>query len=1056
MALTVALLLHWSASLEAAATLIFPRLGFETASFTGIAFVNPTGLEATLTITALGPDGTPLSGGQEFRNPVELKVPPFQQRAQVLAELFGTLLPADRFGWIRVVSTVDEVTGFFLYLNLGQETINAWDGADLPGPCRKLIFPRVRWGGGYTTELNLINPGSAEVEVTSRLFRAETGQFKDGVRAIRIPAQGMARLSPVTDFGVDQAADGSFLQVAASAPVAGFEIVRLAGKDIIGLNARPATEAFQILYFPQLAVLGPWTTHLGLINLSEEAVVADVSAHNADGSLYLGPALQGSNPAPVQIPPGGAVYRNLVDIFRFTGNQTVDGWLKVETARPVLNGFVSYGVTADGSEAAVTLQPTAMTRALFGHIATSPTLNPFTGVALLNPGKISNPVRIIAFNRDTGEPYGLFDGVLRPGERIAQLISELVPALKEQTVGGGFIWVKSEHPIYMTSLFGTPQVLANIPPQPSPPSFAPGDNAPKLAVSPPIAIVQPGKTQQFAVSGPAGNPAWKVNGQAGGNSAIGTISPAGLYTAPGDLPSALPVTISAELSSQEVSLKGGATVDVLKKEVLFQGTGVVQSVAYLRGLQRLYSAELEGTVTGGEVSPAAGNTGIFQAAPGNRLRITTLNGEEIVKLLEYRAGDGKDYLLLCSRTGGRVLRLDPSRQPATPVEVAGGFDQPNSMAIDALTGNLLVADRTQVWNVTRNQLEVGLTSAQRSRRPQPEERPSALVPNLQNARGVAADACTGRIYVTEGTGRLLAVDRVTGERTEIPDGLSAPGQILGLYRKEIPCPDAFQLLLADEGTGVVNLVGPSLGLATPWVNADQSRTHDIAYLPIGSGLGTGDAQKSGILLSESAGIYSTGQVTLVRVPDLYVDQQSNVGPPQFASDFLDPHGDTFGNLPNPPDLWFVYSGTEDNLMFFTLFFTSPVSPTELAGAIEIDADRNRLTGATAWVDLLSPYASDLGVELRIDLASFVPSPEAPPEFPYFGEVSVFNAVTGQAVGTAFAFGDPQSNYLILDLELDQFDLGSQVNYAVIVGPRTGGYSDVAPNGGFLTTQPPPQ
>lgn len=1031
-----------------ATTLIFPRLGFEEGTFTGVAFVNPSGTPARITLTALSPAGSPLTGPEGFRNPAVVEVPAFQQRARVLADLFGTLPPADRFGWIRADSDVDSVTGFFLFLD---GALTFWDGADLPVAGRKIVFPRIRLGDGYSTEINLINPSDVEAQITARLFQAETGQFRDSVRPVSVKAQGVARVSLVDDFGVDSAADGSYLQVVSSAPVAGFEIVRLQGKDIVGLNARSAGEGFQVLYFPQMAVLGPWTTRLGLINLSDEAVLANVFAHQADGSLYSGGALQGANPATVQIPPQGAVFRDVAEIFQFSGDTTVDGWLKVQTSRPVLSGFVTYGVPSSGSEAAVAQQPAALTRALFGHIAVGRGLDPFTGLALLNPGQISNSVRVMAFNRDTGQPYGIFDGVLRPGERLSKLITELIPVLEfEDFVGGGFIWVKSEHPLYMTSLFGTPRVLANIPPQPAPPAFGPGDGAPAVSIKPAIAIVQPGRTQQFNLTGPSGSRTWQVNGQTGGTAVTGQISPAGVYTAPANSPEALPVTISALVDADAGQLKAGASVDVLTKEVLFQGSGVVQSVAFLRGLQTLYSAELTAGAagSGGSDFQTGADSVIFVSAPGPRRQLASLPGEDIVKMIEYRAGNGKDFLLLCSRTSGKVLRMDPAT--GAYIEVAGGFSEPNSIAIDPLTGNLLVADKFSVRSVERTQLESGLAPTLRARFRNWTGAPPLQIGDVQDARGVSVDACNGRIYVSQATGGLVAVDRLTGDQVPVFSGSEAPGQLLGLYRKEVPCPDAFQLLLADRADGRVRLVGPALGLATEWVNSNQARTWDISYLPIGSDVGSGATQTSGILLSESAGLYGdANQVSLVNLPNLYVDQQINTPQDVRLGYVTDPFGDTFGQ--GGPDIWFVYGGTYETELSAGLFLAEPIEASELVGFVEVDLDRNPETGVTSLIDQNTPYASNLGVEYRVDLSTFEPDPESTPEFA-FGSADLVDAATGETVASAFCYFPAGSGALFINVSWPEtVSTSGQVNFGVLLGTRQGGYSDAAPNGGFLTT-----
>ena len=63
-----------------------------------------------------------------------------------------------------------------------------------------------------------------------------------------------------------------------------------------------------------------------------------------------------------------------------------------------------------------------------------------------------------------------------------------------------------------------------------------------LSITPTQATLFPAATQQFTASGPA---VWKVNGIQAGNSALGTISPTGLYTAPQRLPKPNTVTVMA-------------------------------------------------------------------------------------------------------------------------------------------------------------------------------------------------------------------------------------------------------------------------------------------------------------------------------------------------------------------------------------------------------------------------------------------------------------------------------------------------------------------------------
>ena len=86
------------------------------------------------------------------------------------------------------------------------------------------------------------------------------------------------------------------------------------------------------------------------------------------------------------------------------------------------------------------------------------------------------------------------------------------------------------------------------------PTPTPSANA--VLITPASATVQTGATQQFT----AGNTGvtWSVNGNVGGSSTIGLISPSGLYTAPSSLPTNPVVTITAQTSSAS----GTATVTI--------------------------------------------------------------------------------------------------------------------------------------------------------------------------------------------------------------------------------------------------------------------------------------------------------------------------------------------------------------------------------------------------------------------------------------------------------------------------------------------------------------
>src|SRR5215831_19846381 len=82
---------------------------------------------------------------------------------------------------------------------------------------------------------------------------------------------------------------------------------------------------------------------------------------------------------------------------------------------------------------------------------------------------------------------------------------------------------------------------------PTPPSTPPTSPI-SIMIAPQAATLFLGQTQSFAatVSGTSNAAVtWQVNGIAGGNSTVGQVSSAGLYTAPGTMPTPASVTLTA-------------------------------------------------------------------------------------------------------------------------------------------------------------------------------------------------------------------------------------------------------------------------------------------------------------------------------------------------------------------------------------------------------------------------------------------------------------------------------------------------------------------------------
>ena len=173
------------------------------------------------------------------------------------------------------------------------------------------------------------------------------------------------------------------------------------------------------------------------------------------------------------------------------------------------------------------------------------------------------------------------------------------------------------------------------------------NNPPSVTVSPATANVQEAGTQQFTASvintsNTSVN--WQVNGIAGGNTSVGTISSTGLYTAPAVVPSPASVTITAVLQA-DTSFFGNSIVTVtavqfgngsLKGNYVFSLGGIdVNGFAFYA--VGAVTADGNGNITGGEEDLNDVSSGYLQA--------TSVTGT-------YNVGsDGRGTLTLNSSIG---------------------------------------------------------------------------------------------------------------------------------------------------------------------------------------------------------------------------------------------------------------------------------------------------------------------------------------------------------------------------------------------------------------------
>lgn len=961
------LFLLWSLpfSLYAESRLVFPRLFFQQGRFSGIAIANPTSTEASITMTAYNPDGTLLSG-DGVTNPRNDTIPAGSQYAPLATQIFN--VPASIYDsatattvWMEVTSPVDGLTGFFLD---GNNSLDFLDGSDLSGTGADLIVPFIENAGGSTTEITLVNPDSAgPANVTVELVSEDGTLIR--THPVTLPARGALQ------GGVASLFPGVFdsvrtVRLHSDRPIASLAFVtRQPENSLVTVGARNAGSPVKVLYFPQLAQGADWSTYIGIANITFSQELVTLTAYQADGTLFAAPIVQ-NNPVALPVNAGGSIRVDAKTLFGFADAPLQVGWIKAEAGNPAITGYVEYG--AGTNRALVAAQTTPLTRFLFSHQANTPPY--YTGLAVLNPGSLIANVEVMSLSK-IGQGLGKTKRVLKPRQREAVLI--------DQWIGGaagavyGTIFLKSDVPVIATQLFGTNSftALSNVPPQEVPSAFDP-IGAGSLKVTPTVAVVETGKAKTFTATG-ATVSAWKVNGVSSGSAQSGTVTGSGQYMAPAVAPAQH--TQSLEAVTAEGDQSSAASVDIVQRETLTSALTLLTAVAYFQNLQRFFIAEqqvLSSAPSDGRSYVTIANTRISEVSPtGTGQSFYQMANDTVSKMVPFTDSGGNSHLLLAGIDSGTIYRLTLSSKALSTV--ATGLLQPNSMALDPVSGNLYVSEA----GASR------VTMIERSRFDTPSAAPLAMAESgstvqalvVPSPRGIAFDPCTGALFVSTADGVLHQF--LGNQDARIVTGLDTPGQVLVLQRQGFPsCYDAVTVFVAERSR--VAQIDPRAGSIISFLDATQD-VRDIGFFDKDSPFSRNGEES--IIIGEGPIGLGLSRVLVVSVGTLYRiipdDAPLSSGLefyPAGALDgstgsatritYYDRTGDTFatalsrqaGVVIADISSISVYQIGDQNVISVTL--TKPVVPAS-AGASNslfgyIDLDTQKGTGAPSHAD---PYRS---------------------------------------------------------------------------------------------------
>ncbi len=420
-------------------TLIFPRLAYQPGeTVEGYGFVNPAVDPARVRFTAIGAEG---------QTEASSALTDWASGGQAAYQADGLLgLSEATTGWVLAESDQPGLLGFFLS-QVYDPGLVAMDGAAVAtDTTQHAVLPRVKSSGGYSTDIFLVNPGSATVTITITGLDGQN-THDGGIRTI--PAGGYIRVSLVDLFGSDLF-DGALL-LDGDAGFTGNAVIRYDGDAIAlsSVNLQPVSDAAATLYAAHIArITDLYFTEINLVNPGPTDATATLSAFAEDGS-GLG------TPTEVTVPAGQMITLDDSALgLPVTGD--VQGWLRIDSPDAPLNGCLTFGNPVDTRyESTLPLQAAGGTDIYFAQVASGEVggVDFFTGLAIVNPHDQSVTVTIEVRASD-GSLLGSVTRTLSAGEKYVRLLPLIEGIGDLPVIATGYLHITADSPVLSFELFG--------------------------------------------------------------------------------------------------------------------------------------------------------------------------------------------------------------------------------------------------------------------------------------------------------------------------------------------------------------------------------------------------------------------------------------------------------------------------------------------------------------------------------------------------------------------------------------------------------------------------
>jgi len=424
-----------------------PVLQATDAGDLGIALVNPTITDASVTLTARSYSGAAIQK-DGVTNPVTLTLPASSQKALLAAEIFGNGISGQR-GWVELSASTPAVKGCFMIFDSGLSYI---DGSEISSKLsRRLIFPKV--SSSSPARVAIVNTAQNVVQGSISVY--EDGGGLVGTTVLTLPALG-GFTGMVNELVPSSAGFEGYLVVESQTgpgsegleSLLGFETYRNRS-DIALIRAFPEAARQRTAHLAQLVSGSGYSTTLTLLNDRGYSQTIRITAQLQSNSQLYGPKLVGVERI---IPPNGRLHEPVEQMFALQGNSLTTGYIRYETQgdTPGVFGYLDYGTTDGVALAAVEGQGQGYSDIFFSQLAEGSVY--YTGIALLNLNTQPATVTLEMFDR-TGGRTGSTIFTLAAGERRSRLLSEFFQRAVDQT--GGYIRITSTRPIFALEVLGS-------------------------------------------------------------------------------------------------------------------------------------------------------------------------------------------------------------------------------------------------------------------------------------------------------------------------------------------------------------------------------------------------------------------------------------------------------------------------------------------------------------------------------------------------------------------------------------------------------------------------